>query len=385
MDELDILGRRLDPASDAPLIVAFSGGGDSLALLLTTHLWARRTGRRVIAVTVDHRLQAAGADWSAWCAERAGRLGVEHLALAWEGDKPSTGIPAAARQARHALLADAARAAGARVILMGHTADDRLEARLMRAAGVPAPEPREWSPSPLWPRGRGLFLLRPLLGLRRSRIRERLRQAGETWIDDPANLDARHPRVRARLAIEQGEAPGPEQPASDLAPMLAHTTVTDDGEIILEREAFPLLGQALLCAAGTSRPPRRDHLERLLRPEPFTATLAGARIVSDGQRLRITREPGELIRAGLQPQPLVPGEPTVWDGRYEITAHHPNLTVAPCPPRTRITLPSIDPLPPGNAPSAATITCLVRDRFLAACGAIANEAALSVNPSSARQ
>ncbi len=385
MDELETLDRRLDPTADAPLIVAFSGGGDSLALLLTTHLWARRTGRRVIAVTVDHRLQAAGADWSAWCAERAGRLSVEHLALAWEGDKPRTGIPAAARQARHALLADAARAAGARVILMGHTADDRLEARLMRAAGVSAPEPREWSPSPLWPQGRGLFLLRPLLGLRRAQIRERLRQTGETWIDDPANVDTRHPRVRARLAIEQGEAPGPKQPASDLAPMLAHTTVTDDGEIILEREAFPLLGQALLCAAGTSRPPRRDHLERLLRPEPFTATLAGARIVGDGQRLRISREPGELVRAGLQPQPLVPGEPTVWDGRYEITAHHPNLTVAPYPSRTRIPLPLIDPPSPANAPSTATLTCLVRDRFLAACGAIANEAALSVNPSSPRQ
>lgn len=374
MDELAALDRRLDPAADAPLIVAFSGGGDSLALLLAANRWAHGTGRRVVAVTIDHRLQAAGAGWAAWCAGRAGRLGVEHLALAWEGEKPLTGIPAAARKARHALLADAARRVGARVILMGHTADDCLEARLMRAAGVSAPEPREWSPSPLWPQGRGLFLLRPMLGLRRGAIRERLAAAGETWIDDPANLDTRHPRVRARLAIEQGEDPGPEQPASDLAPLLSHATVTDEGEITLEREAFPLLGQALLCAAGSSRPPRRDHLERLLRPEPLTATLAGARIVGNGARLHISREPGELVRADVRPQALAIDEPVVWDGRYEIIAKVPGLTVSPFPARSRITRPSIDSA--GETQVVAKVTCLVRARFLAACGAIANEAVL---------
>ena len=66
-----------------------------------------------------------------------------------------------------------------------------------------------------------------------------------------------------------------------------------------------------------------------MRPEPITATLAGARVVSDGARLYISREPGELVRAGLQPQPLVPGEPIVWDGRYELRATGPGLTVRP--------------------------------------------------------
>src|SRR5476649_772442 len=91
------LHRRLDRTSHAPLIVAFSGGGDSLALLIAAKAWADEAGRRVIAVTVDHRLQAAGAEWAAWCEARCRRLGVEHRTLAWTGDKPAAGLAAAAR------------------------------------------------------------------------------------------------------------------------------------------------------------------------------------------------------------------------------------------------------------------------------------------------
>jgi tRNA(Ile)-lysidine synthase len=71
------------------------------------------------------------------------------------------------------------------VILMGHTADDRLEARAMRADGSTTPDPRAWSPSPAWPEGRGIFLLRPLLGLRRGEIRG-WRDGGESWSEAPA-------------------------------------------------------------------------------------------------------------------------------------------------------------------------------------------------------
>jgi tRNA(Ile)-lysidine synthase len=78
---------------------------------------------------------------------------------------------------------------------------------------------------------------------------------------------------------------------------------------------------ACLCAGGTSRPPRGDRLERLVSRlrsgETFTATLAGARIASDGETAAFTRDPG---RAGLPELSVAPGKPTVWDGRFEIEA-----------------------------------------------------------------
>ena len=194
-----ILDRRLRAASPAPLAVALSGGGDSLALLLLVKAWARARARRVCALTVDHRLNPDSADWTAFCGETAARLGVDFQALAWTGEKPATGLPAAARAARHALLADAARDAGAKVLLMGHTADDLAESAAMREDGSTVADAREWSPSPAWPEGRDLFILRPLLGVSRAALRAHLREAGETWIDDPANDDVRFARARARL------------------------------------------------------------------------------------------------------------------------------------------------------------------------------------------
>jgi len=407
------LDRRFDRSAASPIVVAFSGGGDSLALLIGARRWAEAVGRPVVAVTIDHRLQPGSAGWAAWCAAQAERLGVAHRTFLWNGEKPRTGIPAAARAARHALLAQAARAVGARVILIGHTADDRLEARLMRQAGGSIPEPREWTPSPIWPAGRGLFLLRPLLNVRRADIRARLREAGETWLDDPANTDPRHPRVRARLELAGGGDLPPE--AATPAPCLDHLTIDSAGEITFKgarasrphllssgRYARASLGAALLCASGSSRPPRTDRLDRLLARieagEVFTATLAGARIEADLDEIRITREAGDIARAGARSLPLIAGEPIVWDGRFEVTANVDGLSVAPLAglaagldrgeraalsrlsPAVRKCLPAIiEGAGRVTAPLLApdervSIRSLIEDRLLAACGAIVSEA-----------
>ena len=396
------LDRRLDRSVASPIVVAFSGGGDSLALLIGARRWARGAGRPLLVVTIDHRLQPGSAGWAHWCAEQAARLGLAHRILPWEGEKPRVGIPAAARAARHGLLAQTARAAGARVILTGHTADDRLEARVMRQAGGSVPEPREWTPSPLWPEGRGLFMLRPLLNIRRADIRVRLAETGETWLDDPANDDPRHPRVRARLHLAGGGDLLPEAAAP--APCLDGLTIDPAGEITLGARASRLLflGPALLCASGSDRPPRRDRLDRLLARieagESFTATLAGARVESHIAVLRITREAGDIARAGAGSRPLPAGETIVWDGRFEVVAKAEGLTIAPLAglaarldrgqraalsrlsPAARKGLPAIvDGAGRVTAPllvadERVSVRSLIADRFLAACGALANEA-----------
>jgi tRNA(Ile)-lysidine synthase len=67
------------------LLVGFSGGPDSTALLKATIDWARARGRQVIAATVDHRLNPDSAAWSIRAAEMAERLGARPLALTWRG------------------------------------------------------------------------------------------------------------------------------------------------------------------------------------------------------------------------------------------------------------------------------------------------------------
>jgi tRNA(Ile)-lysidine synthase len=405
------LDRRLDGSAASPVVVAFSGGGDSLALLIGARRWAAAVGRPLLAVTIDHRLQSGGAVWARWCAERSDRFGLAHRVLAWDGEKPLSGVPAAARAARHALLAQAARDAGARVILMGHTADDRLESRVMRQAGGSVPEPREWGPSPVWPEGRGLFVLRPLLNVRRADLRERLAQAGETWLDDPANEDSRHPRVRARLLLAGGGEP--TRALSPPGPRFDHLTIDPAGEITFgPRASRPrFLGPALLCASGSDRPPRGDRLDRLRTRidsgESFIATLAGARVECAGAVVRITREAGDIARAGAGSRPLPTGSPIVWDGRFELTARIDGLTVAPLAGRAarldhrrRAALSRLSPaarkaLPvivdgtgrvtaPLFAPDERVcLRSLIADRLLAACGAVDNEADARVHSENA--
>lgn len=401
----DVLDERLETHSDTPLAVALSGGSDSLALLHLVSAWARLNGRPVIALTVDHGLQADSAAWATRCAAMAAERGRPHRTLVWRGDKPKTGLPAAARAARHALLAKAAREAGARVLLMGHTASDLGESAAMRAAGSTVPDAREWAPSPAWPEGRDLFILRPLLTVLRGELQDWLAARGASWIDDPANLDLRYARARARIARPLAR---PAALARD--PHLnLEATYGSGGEIVLSRDApAQALAAACLCAAGTTTPPRTEQLSTLLARlahEDVIATLAGARLEASGDAVTVSRETGELSRAPLSPLALCQNEPAVFDGRFELTASAPGLAVQPLwghtarlpkpqqtalkalPPAVRGALPLVTDnaglwtCPILAASPSVRIRSLVRARFEAALGLVTKEAdAHSVAP-----
>jgi len=408
--------RRLDPELKTPIAVAFSGGGDSLAALLMTKAWADRHGRSVIALSVDHRLQAKSADWTRFAADVAARVGADFQALAWEGDKPGHGLAAAARAARHGLIAEAARRAGARTVVFGHTADDILEADLMRAEGSHLGALREWGPSPVWPDGRGIFLLRPLLRIRRAAIREALRATGETWIDDPANDDPGSTRARARARLKGAADPAPGRDEEDLAALAGSVEIAPAGYLRVDREALErappsavrrLLAAGVLCAGGGERPPRGDRLDRLVQlatgGAPFQATLAGAKIIGADSVL-LTRDAGEVRRGGLAPVALPAGVATVWDGRFELIAARDGLSarvlagvmtglgpaarqaLRALPAPARAGLPAVvggDAAPVCPILAGSGLACagsvqvrsLIAARFLAACGAISKEPA----------
>ncbi|MEN5147561.1 tRNA lysidine(34) synthetase TilS, partial [Brevundimonas diminuta] len=197
------LDARLNHAGPEPVALALSGGGDSLAMLDLAVAWAMARGRRLLALTVDHNLNPDSADWTRFAAEAARAAGADWRGLVWQGARGGPGVPARARAARHALLAEAAREAGARVILTGHTADDVAEGDWMREDGATLGRLREASPSPAWPEGRGLMLLRPMLGEARETLRNHLRARDLTWLEDPANDDLRFGRGRARAALHK--------------------------------------------------------------------------------------------------------------------------------------------------------------------------------------
>jgi tRNA(Ile)-lysidine synthase len=316
------LDARLEFNVDRPIVLALSGGGDSMALLDLAALWAARRGRRLLAVTVDHGLNPDSGRWNATAARAAAAVGVAWRGVRWDGPRPSTGLPAAARAARHALIADVAREVGARVMLFAHTSSDVAEADWMRARGSSLGRIRAWAPSPAWPQGRGLMLLRPLLPESRERVRSYLSERGLGWVEDPGNVDPRYARSRARQDLAAGAVPPPtaSQPRTIRGPAPRVSAV---GIIQLSRAASGrTLATAAVCAGGGNRPPRGERLARLLvrlaAGEDFTAAMCGARIEALGAHVTLMREAGEFVRFPPTPQVATPGGGLVWDGRFEL-------------------------------------------------------------------
>lgn len=312
-------------------MLALSGGGDSLALLHLATGWARDHGRRVLALTVDHGLAADSARWTAFARDAATAAGADWRGLVWSGSKPATGLPAAARRARHRLIAEAARTAGARVVLFGHTAGDVAESDLMRSEGTALGRLRDWAPSPAWPEGRGLMLLRPMLDVGRAELRAWLAARQARWIDDPANDDPAWARSRARRRLVSTPTVPPSSPRADAGPL---PRLTGADTILVERTvSAATLAAVVVCAGGGDRPPRGDRLAgvrtRLGAGEIFTATLCGARIEASADQVLVTREAGEFARRQTPPQPLASGVASIWDGRWSVRVAEPGWSVVP--------------------------------------------------------
>nr|WP_280636479.1 tRNA lysidine(34) synthetase TilS [Brevundimonas sp. A19_0] len=316
--------------------MAVSGGGDSVALLHLTADWVRTHTRPLVVLHVDHGLNPDSAVWRSRVEALAQRLGAGFRSARWEGPFPQSGLPAAARAARHAHLADMAREAGARVILTGHTADDVAEGEWMKAEAPTLGTLRDWSPSPAWPEGRGLMMLRPLLGERRADLRHLLQARGEAWMDDPANTDPRFLRSRARVALADRQA---DIPFRAVGSPPAALDVDPYGVIRAPRAlSGEALAFALVVAGGGDRLPRGRRLaalrDRLASGQDFEAGLVGARLMAGADSIMIVRETGNYRRTGEPRVPLVPGRDTVWDGRFALMSAEAGWTVVPLAGRT---------------------------------------------------
>lgn len=197
-----------DWISAPALILAVSGGPDSVAMMWLAARWQRtlKRGPELIAVTVDHGLRAEAAREARDVKRLATFLGVPHRTLRWTGTKPKTGLSAAAREARYGLLAKAARAAGAGHVFTAHTRDDQAETLLMRMArgsgigglGAMATQTQR----------DGIQLARPLLQIPKARLIATLRKAKVDFAIDPTNADLAYTRPRLRALMPALAAEG---------------------------------------------------------------------------------------------------------------------------------------------------------------------------------
>ncbi|WP_180901317.1 tRNA lysidine(34) synthetase TilS [Martelella soudanensis] len=319
------------------VMAAVSGGSDSLGLLAALAEAAEQCARRDImisAATVDHGLRVESADEAATVARFCVDRGIAHQTLAWRGEKPATGLMAAARDARYRLLADHAARIGADVIAVAHTLDDQAETLEMRKARNPDP-PVSGMAAETLVMGR-VWVARPFLSVSRQSIRDLLVARGIVWFDDPSNANPRYERVRVRrslggavsaLGAEAVMAGHMRARLSEAAAAILASSVRIHGAAVAEIDLEPLarnpdaarylLNVLAAVIGGETHGPGKAALADILNlaEARHGARMTAGRCLFERQRERllILRE-----QRGLRHLEISAQTAAVWDGRWRI-------------------------------------------------------------------
>ena len=311
--------RRYDLCpTGARLIVALSGGSDSVALVLLLQELAEHGEFTVVSLAhLNHRLRCTAARDEQFCRELARRVGlpidVESIDVRSYAATQRLSVEDAARRLRYDFLHRVAESVTADRIAVGHTRDDQAETflyKLIRGAGLTGLggiHPR---------RGR---VVRPLLEVGRGDLRRYLESRGQSWVDDETNDDLSNPRNRIRHnVLPELDATGGAPSAPAIA--RAAAIVREDGQFLdelserrfhslvvrrdfgLEIEASSLLSEAgpirrriVLAALRLAAPNREigfDHVEAALE----VAAGAAAGVDVPGARVELRRGKVVLLR-----------------------------------------------------------------------------------------
>lgn len=376
------LFKESDFAYCQKLIIAVSGGSDSLALmfLVKDYLRILSVPPEMIAVTVDHQLRKESAAEAANVAEICRSQQIKHVVVRWEGKKPKTNVAEKARIARYDLLFKEAEKQGAALIMTGHTLNDQVETYQMRSsrcvqknAGVLQQEPFENADTDegvcveavvadMFEKGsefvceRGLScipreallrrkvrLIRPLLGVKRKTLRAYLCFKQTTWIDDPTNEDLNFERVRVRYSLHQQKLVTIAKKVNEAA-LRRRKQAQKIADLILALDISVEYGR---CFIGKPTPFLLQHPAFPFVVGLFAVLMGGRSYLLPYQKLVALRQKlclqypekkrftlaGSIIEynqsgisfwresRNIKEAIIAPGEMFVWDGRYQITNH----------------------------------------------------------------
>lgn len=356
----DSLAGLLSDAENTKFAIAFSGGGDSTALI---HAYAGHPDCAAVYI-VDHGLRAGSQEEAKLAQSRAEALGLKAQILTWTPGRVTTGLQEKARKARYALMGQACRENDIPFLVTAHTRDDQAETLMMRyergtdwrgAAGM---APRTFAP--LWPELAGVTVLRPALGVKREDLRAYNRANKLHWIEDPSNENTDFKRIEIRrylksrddiaddlIAAAHDLRQGREAELRDLAGIADEKVMVFVGGDIQLTGSVPaqLLAYCIQAVAGSGEPLKPRSVERLsvaMRVRDFKgATLGGTHIKPNADGFHLLRDVGAVLgRSGHAPitEMDIADAPFLWDGRFWIESGLKDGRIVPFwPHRTALT------------------------------------------------
>ena len=307
------------------LVLAVSGGADSVALMLLAAHWPGRPP--VIVATVDHGLRPDSRREAETVGLWAAALGLRHCLLTWQGDKPATRIQEKARAARYALLVQCAKDHGADAIATGHHADDQAETILFRLvkgsgmaglAGMQAVMRRD-----------DVTHFRPLLDIAKTGLIDVCARQNHPWFEDPSNRNEFFARPHLRriggllahegfgrdALVRLGKRAARAEAALETMARHANTGGLTSKALadMPEEIALRVIAEAILGITGKTVPLRLERLERMVMGlrqaiaarSCFAASLGGVLVRLDAAGLLHLRPEPQRRRGKPPPPPAI--------------------------------------------------------------------------------
>ncbi len=335
-----------------PLVVGFSGGSDSLALL--QYLLKIGGQRQVHALHVNHKIKPDADEQANKAKELALALGARAKVLLWNGNKLKG--HANARDARYQMLAAECKRLGSSHLWIAHTRDDQVETFFLRIAagsGVRGLAVMGFdAPFPIWPEGAGLRVLRPLLAHSREYLRNELKKQNLCWLEDEANQDRNYARVRLRqqlrklqdsgfavertlstishfqqiAAIEQEQVKALMHSVVEFSPFGFVTVKTARLSAVSSQVLARFFEKLMLSVSGGLRckhtAGRLVKMWKALHEGSGPVTLNGCLLKYNDGVLWVFRDPGSVRRYSVRPAPntthLQAGSAMIFDQRWKI-------------------------------------------------------------------
>lgn len=185
-----------DLAGEKKIAVAVSGGIDSLSLVLLANEWAKNHSKKIIAITVDHGLRPSSSYEAKYVNELLEKHSIEHHILKWNGEKPTSNIENAAREARYNLIIDFCKNNEINILFLGHHLQDQAEnflIRLFRGSGIAG-----LSSMQRVSKRNDIKLIRPFLNVKKDDLKDYLIKSSIKWVEDESNFDEKYLRNKIR-------------------------------------------------------------------------------------------------------------------------------------------------------------------------------------------
>ncbi len=325
------------------IVVAVSGGIDSLSLLLITNEWAKNNNSIIIGLTVNHKLRKEAEEEALYVNNLCKKLGIKHYILNWEGEKPYTNIEAIARENRYKLIKEFCDKNNIKYVLVAHHLQDQAETffiRLFRGSGIDGLSSME-SVTNLF----GINIIRPFLDIKKEDLKEYLVNKNIKWIEDPSNSDEKYLRNKIRNFLNSFE--NKEEILKRINSAVEKINITkkiiDDEIIKIEKKAvtfslfgscsinknillkqneeiiLKILAKIAMKISGNIYKPRLEKLKRLLKniieDDNLKYTFYGCIFEKfDENLIMVYREYNSIDKD----EKLMYNKEVVWDNRFKI-------------------------------------------------------------------